>query len=90
MTNEEAINNIVAYAFYTDEDIPEEVAKALDMAIEALKKAYSFEHVAVKHPVFDDKEFDGWIDRKRCLLFVDPITFEGARALGWEWRLDNE
>lgn len=37
MTNEEAIKNIVAYAYYAD-DIPEEVAKAFDMAIEALKK----------------------------------------------------
>lgn len=37
MTNEEAIKNIVAYAYYAD-DIPEEVGKALDMAIEALKE----------------------------------------------------
>ena len=37
MTNEEAIKNIVAYMYYAD-DIPEEVGKALDKAIEALRK----------------------------------------------------
>jgi len=36
MTREEAIKNLVAYAYYVDEPMPEEVAKSLDMAIEAL------------------------------------------------------
>ena len=37
MTNEEAIKNIVAYIYYA-EDIPEEVGKAFDVAITALKE----------------------------------------------------
>lgn len=37
MTNEEAIKNIVAYMYYA-EDIPEQVGKALDVAIAALKE----------------------------------------------------
>lgn len=37
MTNEEAIKNITAFAYYLDEPIPEDVAKAFDMAIKALK-----------------------------------------------------
>lgn len=37
MTNEEAIKNIVAYVYYA-EDIPEEVGKAFDVAIKALKE----------------------------------------------------
>lgn len=36
MTNEEAIKNIVAYMYYA-EDIPEQVGKAFDVAIKALK-----------------------------------------------------
>jgi len=36
MTNEEAIKNIVAYIYYA-EDIPEEVGKAFDKAVEVLK-----------------------------------------------------
>ncbi len=38
MTNEEAIKNIVAYAYFVDEPVPKEVAKSFDMAIEALKE----------------------------------------------------
>lgn len=37
MTDEEAIKNIVAYMYYA-EDIPEEVGKAFDVAIKALKE----------------------------------------------------
>jgi len=37
MTNEEAIKNIVAYMYYAIEDLPEEVGKAFDVAIKALK-----------------------------------------------------
>ena len=37
MTNEEAIKNIVAYVYYADY-IPEEVGKALDIAIASLKE----------------------------------------------------
>jgi len=38
MTNEEAIKNIVAYMYYAIEDLPEEVGKAFDVAIKALKE----------------------------------------------------
>ena len=37
MTNEQAIKNIVAYMYY-EEDIPEEVGKAFDVAVKALKE----------------------------------------------------
>lgn len=37
MTNEEAIKNIVAYIYYA-EDTPEEVGKAFNVAITALKE----------------------------------------------------
>lgn len=37
MNNEEAIKNIVAYMYYAVDDIPEEVGKAFDKAVEALK-----------------------------------------------------
>lgn len=38
MTNEEAIKQIVAYVYFNIEDIPEEVGKAFDLAIKALRK----------------------------------------------------
>lgn len=38
MTNEEAIKQIVAYVYFNIEDIPEEVEKAFDLAIKALRK----------------------------------------------------
>ena len=38
MTNKEAIKNIKALAYYVDEPIPEDVAKAFDMAIKALEE----------------------------------------------------
>ena len=36
MTREEAIAKLVAYAFWASEHVPDDVAQALDMAIEAL------------------------------------------------------
>lgn len=65
-------------------------SKAYDMAIEALKKAYSLEHVIVKRPKYGDFENDGCIDRQRMLLFYDPIPCEFARRIGISWRADNE
>ena len=38
MTNEEVIKNIVAFAYYIDEPIPEEVTKSFDIAIKALEE----------------------------------------------------
>lgn len=38
MTNEEAIKQIVAYVYFNFEDIPEEVGKAFDLAIKALRR----------------------------------------------------
>lgn len=38
MTNEEAIKNIRAFAYYVDEPIPEPVVEALDLAIKALEE----------------------------------------------------
>lgn len=62
---------------------------AIDAIIDnALTVEYPFTHVTVEHPVFGDKKFDGWIDKQRHLLFVDPITFEGAKALGWKWEVE--
>lgn len=38
MTREEAIAKLVAYAFWASEHVPDDVAQALDMAIEVLKE----------------------------------------------------
>ena len=86
MTNEEAIfiiNNRLNTYYCTDEDI-----EALNKAVKALMKEYSFEHVIIKHPKYGD--CDGWIDRRRMLLFVDPITCEFAISCGVSWEADNE
>ena len=38
MTNQEAKKNIVAYMYYAIDDLPEDVRKALDIAIKALEQ----------------------------------------------------
>lgn len=56
---------------------------AINMAIEALEKAYRFEHVIIHHPKYGD--CDGWLDRERMLLLCDAVTCEFAHQHGWTW-----
>lgn len=87
MTNEEAIR-VFDELKITIKNQPSYVYEALDFAYKKLKKAYDFEHVIIEHPVYG--YCDGWIDRKRMLLFRNPITCEIAKSLGYKWSTDNE
>ena len=61
MTREEAIKHIITYAYY-DDDIPLQVATALDMAISALRQQEQ-----------ESKPTNGWISVKDRLPETDGI-----------------
>lgn len=90
MSIEDAIEIIESFRLIFDSpevENKEVLLAAIDKAIEALKKAYSFEHVIINHPEYG--LCDGWIDRQRMLLFLDSITFEIACAVGISWEVDD-
>lgn len=89
MTNKEAIKILQNIWCYQKSEIydDKEIREAIDKSIEALMKAYSLEHVIIKHPKYGN--CDGWIDRQRMFLFTDPITCEFAIKCGITWEADN-
>lgn len=86
MTNEQAIA-VFDMLKATVKNQPSYVYEALDVAYEALKKADYFKHVTVQQPKYGD--CDGWIDRQRMLLFLDPISCKFAEAIGITWKEDD-
>lgn len=57
MINKDAIKNIKAFAYYVDEPMPEDVAKAFDMAIKALEERPTGEWIPVKTRLPDENGF---------------------------------
>ena len=52
------------------------------------KKEFSFVHIIIKHPLLGD--CDGWLDRERMLIFLDPITCECCIQNGISWEVDHD
>ena len=82
MTREEAIKHIITYAYY-DDDIPLQVATALDMAISALRAQQEQE----------SKPLNGWISVKdrlpRCgdrVIMTDGVfVCEAFLSISGKW-----
>lgn len=85
MTNEEVI---IELRDLISDDRTDKENKALLIAIEAVRKTDSFTHVLFTTPR-SEKEYDGFIDQKRQLLFYDWITVEMAQKYNWTWKEDE-
>ena len=71
MTENEAIKNIRAYAYMEAENIPNDVAKSLDMAIQALEEIQKYRAIGTAEECLRTKDFLDFLSDK-----MNPNDFE--------------
>lgn len=91
MTREEAKKNLVAYMYYAFDDLPEDVGRAIDMAIKALEQEQCEDAVSRKaavvqlhHNKTGDDDIDVIIEKDIATIQTLPPVIPKQKAGKWK------